>query len=120
MRALNLGVLASMAVLMVATPGPAAAQPGVLPIANAQNVGVVEEVGYRHRYRYAIVRTIGVMAITDPTTGPTITATGPITGVATVIGPTGARASVCGLASRLTVGSPRGPKQAFALTLGEV
>jgi hypothetical protein len=54
MRALNLCflVLASVAILMVATPGLAAAQPGMLPISNAQNGGVVEEVGYRYRYRY--------------------------------------------------------------------
>ena len=54
MRALNLSLLAlsGVALLMVATPPPAGAQPGVLPMANTQNVGGVEEVGYRYRGRY--------------------------------------------------------------------
>ena len=54
MRALNLSLIAlsSLALLIVATPRPAAALPGVLPIANTQNVGEVKEVGYRYRGRY--------------------------------------------------------------------
>ena len=54
MRALNLSLLAlsSVALMMVASPQPVAAQPGVLPLANTQNAGGVEEVGYRYRGRY--------------------------------------------------------------------
>jgi hypothetical protein len=54
MRTLNwfLFTLASVAVLLVAAPRPATAQPSVLPMANSQNIGSVEEAGYRYRYRY--------------------------------------------------------------------
>ena len=55
MRAFVLSLLAlsSVAVLMVATPKPASAEPRVLPLAQGQTAGKVEEVGYRyHRYRY--------------------------------------------------------------------
>jgi hypothetical protein len=55
MRAFVLSLLAlsSVAVLMVATPKPASAEPRVLPLAQGQTAGKVEEVGYRYRrYRY--------------------------------------------------------------------
>ena len=55
MRAFSLTLLAlsCVAVLMIAPPRPASAQPNVLPLANGQNVGAAEDVGYRYRrYRY--------------------------------------------------------------------
>ena len=55
MRAFVLSLLAlsSVAVLMIATPKPASAEPRVLPLAQGQSAGKVEEVGYRYRrYRY--------------------------------------------------------------------
>ena len=55
MRAFVLSLLAlsSVAVLMIATPKPASAEPRVLPLAQDQTAGKVEEVGYRYRrYRY--------------------------------------------------------------------
>jgi hypothetical protein len=55
MRAFVLSLLAlsSVAVLMIATPKPASAEPRVLPLAQGQTAGKVEEVGYRYRrYRY--------------------------------------------------------------------
>jgi hypothetical protein len=56
MRAFVMSLLAfsGVAMLMVATPEPASAEPGVLPVAQGQTAGKVEEVGYRYRrYRYA-------------------------------------------------------------------
>ena len=106
MRALNLSLLAlsSVALLMVATPRPAAAQPGVLP-ANTQNVGDVEEVGYRYRGRYGYRPGIGgtdiIVRITDPTMATTVIAD-PTTVMGMAIGPTGVQVSVCGSASRPT------------------
>ena len=55
MRAFVLSLLAlsSVAVLMVATPKPTSVEPRVLPLAQGQTAGKVEEVGYRYRrYRY--------------------------------------------------------------------
>jgi hypothetical protein len=50
---LSLLALACVAVLMVAAPKPASAEPSVLPLAQGQTAGKVEEVGYRYRrYRY--------------------------------------------------------------------
>jgi hypothetical protein len=55
MRAFVLSLLAfsCVAVLMVAAPKPASPEPRVLPLAQDQTAGKVEEVGYRYRrYRY--------------------------------------------------------------------
>jgi len=50
---LSLSALISGAALMVAVPKPASAEPKVLPVAQGQTAGKVEEVGYRYRrYRY--------------------------------------------------------------------
>jgi hypothetical protein len=50
---LSLLALSSVAVLMVAAPKPASAESSVLPLAQGQTAGKVEEVGYRYRrYRY--------------------------------------------------------------------
>jgi hypothetical protein len=49
----SLLALSSVAVLMVAAPKPASAEPRVLPLAQGQTAGKLEEVGYRYRrYRY--------------------------------------------------------------------
>jgi hypothetical protein len=51
---LSLLALSCVAGLMVAAPKPAVAEPKVLPLAQGQTAGTVEEVGYRYRrYRYA-------------------------------------------------------------------
>jgi hypothetical protein len=57
MRVLVLSLLAlsCVAALMVAAPKSASAEPGVLPMAQGQTAGKMEEVGYRyrrHRYGY--------------------------------------------------------------------
>ena len=55
MRVLVLSLLAlsCVAALMVAAPKSASAEPGVLPMAQGQTAGKMEEVGYRYRrYRY--------------------------------------------------------------------
>jgi hypothetical protein len=54
MRAFVLSLLALVCVvIMVAAPKPASAEPRVLPLAQGQTAGKVEEVGYRYRrYRY--------------------------------------------------------------------
>jgi hypothetical protein len=55
MRAFVLSLLAlsCVAALMVAAPKTASAEPRVLPLAQGQTAGKVEEVGYRYRrYRY--------------------------------------------------------------------
>jgi hypothetical protein len=50
---LSLSALICGATLMVAVPKPASAEPKVLPVAQGQTAGKVEEVGYRYRrYRY--------------------------------------------------------------------
>jgi hypothetical protein len=50
---LSLSALIGGAALMVAVPNPASAEPKVLPVAQGQTAGKVEEVGYRYRrYRY--------------------------------------------------------------------
>jgi hypothetical protein len=51
---LSLLALSCVTPLMVAAPKPAVAEPKVLPSAQGQTAGKVEEVGYRYRrYRYA-------------------------------------------------------------------
>jgi hypothetical protein len=52
MRALSLSFVAflSVAAPMVATPKPALAQAGYLPMAKAQVASEVEEIGYRYRH----------------------------------------------------------------------
>jgi hypothetical protein len=55
MRALALSLLAlsGVAALMVVAPKSASAEPGVLPLAQGQTAGKMEEVRYRYRrYRY--------------------------------------------------------------------
>jgi hypothetical protein len=50
---LSLLALSCVAGLMVAALKPAVAEPKVLPLAQGQTAGTVEEVGYRYRrYRY--------------------------------------------------------------------
>jgi hypothetical protein len=50
---LSLSALICGAALMVAVPNPVSAEPKVLPVAQGQTAGKVEEVGYRYRrYRY--------------------------------------------------------------------
>jgi hypothetical protein len=50
---LSLLALSCVATLMVAAPKAASAEPKVLPVAQGQIAGKVEEVGYRYRrYRY--------------------------------------------------------------------
>jgi hypothetical protein len=105
MRAFVLSLLAlsCVAALMVAAPKTASAEPRVLPLAQGQTAGKVEEVGYRYRryrYRYRPYH-YRRMVITDRITDPTM-ATGmatPITIGLTIIGPTTVRALASGLAT---------------------
>jgi hypothetical protein len=108
MRAFVLSLLAvsCVATLMVAAPKPASAEPKVLPMAQDQTAGKVEQVGYwRRRYVYRpyrhstfiVLTTIDRTAITDHITDPTI-ATGMATPI-TIAPTTTVRALASGLAS---------------------
>jgi len=61
---LSLLALSCVAGLMVAALKPAVAEPKVLPLAQGQTAGTVEEVGYRYRrYVMSTVPIIGMTAI---------------------------------------------------------